>query len=128
MAAAPDTDAGDEPVPVSVEYDRAADDDPTDTHWIDPGGDGGLEHDAVRNARRRHGIAGGILAAGMFGIDQALGRKPKEDAPVVIASSSDPHDIDEHGMIVEVTEDTAVVVPPTERTPPVVAPAKRRRW
>jgi hypothetical protein len=33
--------------------------------------------DLVETARRRHGTAGAIVAAGMLGIEQVLGRKPK---------------------------------------------------
>ena len=36
----------------------------------------------------------------MFGLDQALGRKPKEEAPIVMAASDKPVDIDHEGIIV----------------------------
>jgi GntR family transcriptional regulator/MocR family aminotransferase len=39
-----------------------------------------------------------MLAAGMFGIDVALGRKPREEAPVVVAASTEPVDIDTDGL------------------------------
>ena len=43
----------------------------------------------IEHARRQHGLAGGLLAAGMFGVDQALtGRKVREEAPIVIAAQS----------------------------------------
>ena len=44
---------------------------------------------SIRSGPRvgRHGAAGAIVAAGMFGLDQALGRKPKEEAPIVMAAS-----------------------------------------
>ena len=53
--------------------------------------------DPVSTARRRHGGVGAIMAAGMFGLDQALGRKPKEEAPIVMAASDEPVDIDQRG-------------------------------
>ena len=37
------------------------------------------------------------MAAGMFGLDQALGRKPKEEAPIVMAAADEPVDIDRLG-------------------------------
>jgi hypothetical protein len=81
--------------------------------------------DPVRTARRRHGAAGAIVAAGMFGLDQALGRKVKEEAPVVIAASDKPVDIDEEGITVPVGESMSVVAPPQPRSDPL--PSRRRR-
>jgi len=83
----------------------------------------------IANARRRHGVAGGILAAGMFGLDQMLGRKPKEEVPVVVASSSDPVDIDAHGIVIDIDADRTVVAPPIPRAGerPLRKRAKRRR-
>jgi len=79
----------------------------------------------VRAARRRHGAAGAIVAAGMFGLDQALGRKPKEEAPIVMAASDEPVDIDQEGIVVPVDSGTSVVAPPQPRSDPL--PSRRRR-
>ncbi|MEP7112147.1 MAG: hypothetical protein ABI862_02675 [Ilumatobacteraceae bacterium] len=81
--------------------------------------------DPVRTARRRHGAAGAIVAAGMFGLDQALGRKPKEEAPIVMAASDEPVDIDNEGITVPVDDGISVVAPPQPRTDPL--PSRRRR-
>ncbi len=81
--------------------------------------------DPVRGARRRHGTAGAILAAGMFGLDQALGRKPKEEAPIVMAAADEPVDIDHGGIIVPVDDSVSVVAPPQPRSDPL--PSRRRR-
>jgi hypothetical protein len=81
--------------------------------------------DPVRGARRRHGTAGAILAAGMFGLDQALGRKPKEEAPIVMAAADEPVDIDHEGIIVPVDNSVSVVAPPQPRSDPL--PSRRRR-
>ena len=81
--------------------------------------------DPVRGARRRHGTAGAILAAGMFGLDQALGRKPKEEAPIVMAAADEPVDIDHEGIIVPVDDSVSVVAPPQPRSDPL--PSRRRR-
>ena len=84
----------------------------------------GFEVDRVEMARRRHGGAGGVLAAAMLGLDQALHRKPKEEIPVVVASNSDPEDIDHQGIVIPVDEATSVVAPPQPRGRPV---EERRR-
>ncbi len=82
--------------------------------------------DPIRTARRRHGAAGAIVAAGMFGLDQALtGRKVKEEAPVVIAASDKPVDIDQEGITVPVDEAISVIAPPQPRSDPL--PSRRRR-
>jgi hypothetical protein len=94
-----------------------------------PGDDADIEppeaFDPVRTARRRHGAAGAIVAAGMFGLDQALGRKPKEEAPIVMAASDEPVDIDHDGITVPVDESLSVVAPPQPRSDPL--PSRRRR-
>jgi hypothetical protein len=107
--------------------DAVADDEFDDEFVMDPDDAPADDVGLVANAKRRHGLAGGMLAAGMLGLDQALGRKPKEEIPVVVTSNSDPLDIDTDGMEVAVDADRSVLLPPTERTPPVVAPGKRRR-
>jgi hypothetical protein len=81
--------------------------------------------DPIRTARRRHGAAGAIVAAGMFGLDQALGRKPKEEAPIVMAAADEPVDIDHEGIIVPVDRDVSVIAPPQPRSEPL--PSRRRR-
>jgi hypothetical protein len=81
--------------------------------------------DPVQTARRRHGAAGAIVAAGMFGLDQALGRKPKEEAPIVMAASDQPVDIDHEGIRVPVDGDVSVIAPPQPRSDPL--PTRRRR-
>ena len=83
--------------------------------------------DPVDTARRRHGAAGAILAAGMFGVDIALGRKPKEDAPVVIAASSDPTDIDTDGIRIPLDAATDLIAPPQPPSDPYAPKPRRRR-
>jgi hypothetical protein len=81
--------------------------------------------DPVQTARRRHGAAGAIMAAGMFGLDQALGRKPKEEAPIVMAAADQPVDIDHEGIRVPVDDGVSVIAPPQPRSDPL--PTRRRR-
>lgn len=68
--------------------------------------------DPVGTARRRHGTAGAVLAAGLFGVDIALGRKPKEEAPVVVDAAADPTDIDKDGIRIPLDDGTHVWAPP----------------
>jgi hypothetical protein len=84
--------------------------------------------DPVSTARRRHGGAGAILAAGMFGLDQAImGRKPKEEAPIVMAASDEPVDIEHEGIIVPVDDTLSVIAPPQPRSDPLPRRRRRRR-
>jgi hypothetical protein len=83
--------------------------------------------DPVTTARRKHGAAGAILAAGMFGVDIALGRKPKEEAPVVVTASGNPTDIDRDGMNFPLDAATQVVAPPLPPSNVPVAPAPKPR-
>lgn len=83
--------------------------------------------DPVATARRRYGAGGAIVAAGMLGIDQVLGRRVKEEAPIVVAASDQPIDIDTDGITVPVDEDTDVVVPPQPRPDPFARTPRRRR-
>lgn len=86
--------------------------------------------DRVRHARQRHGLAGGILASAMLGIDQAVnGRKPREEAPIVVDANSDPTDIDTDGISVELDdhEHVAFVAPALPRRTPITTRRGRRR-
>ncbi|MGB8857861.1 MAG: hypothetical protein WCC60_01330 [Ilumatobacteraceae bacterium] len=83
--------------------------------------------DPIATARRRHGAAGAMLAAGMFGVDIALGRKPKEEAPIVVASSSEPVDIETDGIEVPIDETTSVFAPPQPPVDPFAPRPRRKR-
>ncbi|MEI8238326.1 MAG: hypothetical protein WCI22_02810 [Actinomycetota bacterium] len=83
--------------------------------------------DPVDTARRRHGSAGAILAAGMFGVDIALGRKPKQDAPIVVSANSEPVDIDTDGIRIPIDDDLHIVAPALPPSQPAKTPPKRKR-
>ncbi len=92
---------------------------------IDPALDGA---DVIAAARRRHGVAGAMLAAGMVAVnDVYLGRKPKEEAPIVIASPTEPLDVDRDGITVPVDAATWVFAPPQPPTNPYDALKGQRR-
>lgn len=84
----------------------------------------------IAHAKQRHGVGGAMLAAGMLGVDQVLnGRKPREEAPIVVDANGEPVDIDRDGI--DITLDDAgvqVSAPPLPRTAPVAAPPRRSRW
>jgi len=81
--------------------------------------------DPIATAKRRHGATGAILAAGMFGVDIALGRKPKEEAPIVVAAPTEPTDIDDEGIHIPIDDRTAVYAPPQPPADPF--PPRRPR-
>ena len=85
------------------------------------------ESDIMR-AKRQHGMAGAILAGGMFAIDEALGRKPKEQPAAVQEFAGEPTDIDAQGITIAVDEHTTVVSPaPHLRNGPARIVRRRRR-
>lgn len=65
----------------------------------------------MATARRRYGAVGAIVAGGMLGLDRLLGRKPKEEAPVVWEAAGEPENID-RGMTFDVDDDTTVASNP----------------
>ncbi len=83
--------------------------------------------DPVAAARRRHGAAGAIVAAGMLGLEQVLGRKPKQEAPVVVAAPTDPIDVDRDGIAVVVDDEMSIVAPALPRTAPLASRNKRNK-
>ena len=66
----------------------------------------------VRRAARRYGTVGAMLAGGMLVFDKLLGRKPKEEAAVVIEAASEPGNIDDNGITLVVDANTTVISPP----------------
>ena len=86
--------------------------------------------DPIATARRRHGAAGAMVAAGMFAIDQIYnGRKVKEDAPIVVDASSEPTDLDKDGITVPIDDNTDFVAPALPRTEPIDRNRRKgRRW
>jgi hypothetical protein len=103
-------------------HDVSGDDETPDDDAAEP--DFTPRSDPIETARRRHGTAGAVLAAGLFGIDVALGRKPKEEIPVVVDAPTEPIDIDADGIRLEVDEATTVVAPALPRADP---PRRARR-
>jgi hypothetical protein len=71
----------------------------------------------VRRAAQRYGTVGAMLAGGMVVFDRLLGRKPKQEAAVVIEASSEPEDIEQDGITVAINDNITVHSPaPNKRS------------
>jgi hypothetical protein len=121
-----------EPRPATTDPDRSPPGQDPDPEPFDLGeGDVATR---IAHAKQRHGLAGAVLAAGMFGIDQAVnGRKPREEAPIVVDAPGEPGDIDRDGIAVSLDgAGLHVAAPPLPRSTPIVAPpaapTRRARW
>jgi hypothetical protein len=81
----------------------------------------------ARRVRQRSGIGAGALAAALMGMRDVLEGPPKLSAPVVVASPTEPTDIDTDGMHVDMGEVAVAspALPPTEAT--VKKPRRRSR-
>lgn len=86
-----------------------------------------VPRDMVESARRRYGGVGAAVAASMLAIDELLGRKVKPDSVQVQEGSGQPLDLDEHGISMDVDDETRVEAPPLDRKPPLMATRRRKR-
>ena len=59
----------------------------------------------IKRAAQRYGTVGAMLAGGMVVFDKLLGRKPKEEAAIVVEASGEPGDIDVDGINFVLEED-----------------------
>jgi hypothetical protein len=82
----------------------------------------------VETARQRYGKGGAAMAAGMFGLDVALGLKKKPESVQVQEASSKPVNLDSDGFEMPIDASTTVATPALERRPPIgVGKRKSRR-
>lgn len=77
--------------------------------------------------RRLHGPVGTAIGAAMVGLDQVIFGRQREEAPIVIAASGEPGDVDADGIVIPLDDSADLVSPPLPPTPPIVAPRRRRR-
>lgn len=77
--------------------------------------------------QRRSRSDSSILFATMLGFAELIGKKPKEEAPVVVAAPTEPGDIDTEGVTVPIDESATVFVPPQPRRQPLRRNPQRRR-
>lgn len=110
-------------------YDWASDDRRDDPDGagrpVDPWPVTSTNHATVQRARKRYGMLGAAMAGAMLAVRDIL-EKPKDDAAVVVEASSDPVDLDEHGITVPLDEGMAAKAPPQAR--PVTDAAAARQW
>ncbi len=87
------------------------------------------EHDAalIQAARRRHGTFGAGLAGAMLGLDQALFDRVKPDHVQVQEAPTEPEDVDEEGITVELADDAVAMTPALPRKAPIINAKRRRR-
>jgi hypothetical protein len=69
----------------------------------------------------------GILASRVGGAKELAVAQPKQEAPIVVSSNSDPHDVDTDGIAFDIDPVTSITAPPLPRSAPVVAPTGRKR-
>jgi len=81
----------------------------------------------LQRVRRQHGMAGAILAGGMFALDQVLGRKPKEQPAAVQEVAGEPGDIDSQGITIDINEHMSVVSPAPHNRPGAARIVRKRR-
>ena len=80
---------------------------------------------AISAGRRKAGLAGAAMAGAMFAIAEIIEGPPKQDAPVTVEASSDPHDLEKEGFGATV-DGVDVEAPPLERLDPVTNRKSRR--
>lgn len=66
---------------------------------------------SIEAGRRKAGVAGAAMAGAMLVVSEIYEGPPKDDAPVTVEASSDPHDIDRDGIDLAVG-DVEVTAPP----------------
>lgn len=74
---------------------------------------------SIEAGRRQGGVAGAALAGAMLAVSDIVEGPKRDEAPVTVEASGDPHDIDRDGVSVEV-DGLVVSAPPLARpgTPP----------
>lgn len=80
---------------------------------------------SIEAGRRKGGAAGAAMAGAMLAVQEIYEGPPKEDAPVTVEASSDPHDVDRDGVDVTVGE-VDVNSPALERIDPLVGDQRKR--
>jgi hypothetical protein len=80
---------------------------------------------AIEAGRRKGGAAGAVLAGAMVAMRDVLEGPPKEEIPIEVEASGQPHDLERDGVEVTVG-DVGVAAPPLERRDPLPAASRRR--
>jgi hypothetical protein len=83
--------------------------------------------DPIATAQRRYGGAGAVIAAGMFGLEMAMGIKPKPESVQIQEAPTDPIDVDRDGISVKVDDTVTVHAPALDRHAPIGVGKRRSR-
>ncbi len=83
--------------------------------------------DMIETARRKYGTGGAAIAAGMFGLDIALGNKKKPESVQIQEAPSQPVDVDTDGIEIPVDMTTTVTAPALARRSPIGVGKKKSR-
>ena len=102
-------------------------DTPRDDDAVDDDASTPAPNDMVRRAAQRYGTVGAMLAGSMVAFDRLLGRKPKEEAPVVFEASGEPGNIDDDGITLILDDTTTIVSPPPHARQQRARRVRRRR-
>jgi hypothetical protein len=80
---------------------------------------------AIEAGRRKGGVAGAAMAGAMIAVAEIYEGPKKDDAPVTVEASGDPHDVDRDGIDVQIGE-VDVAAPALERLDPVAGDQRKR--
>ena len=79
----------------------------------------------IEAGRRKGGVAGAAMAGAMLALRDIYEGPTKEEIPIEVEASGDPHDLDRDGVDMSV-DGVDVSAPPLERKDPLPVPKARR--
>jgi hypothetical protein len=80
---------------------------------------------SIEAGRRKGGVAGAAMAGAMLALRDIYEGPTKEEIPIEVEASGEPHDVDRHGVDLTVAG-VGVNAPPLERKDPLPVPRVRR--
>jgi len=81
---------------------------------------------AIAAGRRKGGVAGAAMAGAMLALRDIYEGPTKEEIPIEVEASGEPHNLDRDGVDLTV-EGVDVSAPPLERKDPLPSPKTRRQ-
>jgi hypothetical protein len=80
---------------------------------------------SIEAGRRKGGVAGAAMAGAMLALRDIYEGPTKEEIPIEVEASGEPHDLDRDGVDLSV-DGVGVNAPPLERKDPLPVPKARR--
>ena len=114
-----DSRAHDAEVPIPDPFPEPPDPMPDVSHVVAEERLAAARRSSIEAGRRKGGIAGAALAGSMLALRDIYEGPPKDQLPVEIEASGDPHDVDRDGIAMHV-DGIDVSAPPLPRLPPEV--------